>query len=739
MIKIKFLLLVLFTSVLTFNVNGQNFTFSPMEGPFGGELNFTRNLNNVVVSGLSSGMVVKSTDNCKTFNKLFSTGYIYDGTTIIIPNNVVLFNNFYYFSTNNGVYKCDLNGANLQKTNNGISTSGLSLSDIVVFNNTLLISNSYGIYALKNSTWTSSMVGLKSNGYESFTIWKNNLYVICAAIDGTEGIYKSTNGIDYTKLKFATFSYTYSGNNKLCATDKNLFITTNFQLYKTSDELNYTKILNQGTTLPKYEKVYNIVAANNIIFIQLQSITASSNKKQCVLTSKDECVTFVSDLKIGVGGWASTGPGLSTFPRQLMNSDDNPAYIINGFVLNNVVMLSTQLGLFSYDKTSNKYLYCGLGCQSFINSFRLNSSLFVVTSRAVYKANNSSNLSFTRIYSPLDNRLISGSNIINSAMYLSTLGSGLLKSTDGSNFSKVVITGSFSDSIFSLSVANNRIFIVQRKNYFSNNSLFIFDPLKNIWERADTEVPFHGLDEITYVNNKYYFGFSHSGIYLSTDYKSWLDVGRGANKELISVFFKGSNFYTSWTDGVYLSSNYCSNWINKTFHINKIQKVFNYGWYANDSLVLFDEQRYNFHTNIISSYYYYNYKIENNAHGIPSMGRMYQDGINYYLGGNCAFKTLNWGTSPSSYNDIIIWKMNPTNFSSINNTIPDKKNTYISNPIENILTVSNLSRLVDFSIFNLEGREILKGSTDEKIDVSGLKQGVYLLKINSQTFRFVKL
>jgi len=65
------------------------------------------------------------------------------------------------------------------------------------------------------------------------------------------------------------------------------------------------------------------------------------------------------------------------------------------------------------------------------------------------------------------------------------------------------------------------------------------------------------------------------------------------------------------------------------------------------------------------------------------------------------------------------------------------------NPAENILTVeTDNCNDIEYTILNIYGHEILKGQFDNninQIDISFLISGVYFLKTNSFTFKFIKL
>ena len=67
----------------------------------------------------------------------------------------------------------------------------------------------------------------------------------------------------------------------------------------------------------------------------------------------------------------------------------------------------------------------------------------------------------------------------------------------------------------------------------------------------------------------------------------------------------------------------------------------------------------------------------------------------------------------------------------------DKLKVY-PNPVSNILTIETEVN-TDFQIINLLGQAILTGKTTaQRIDVSALPQGSYVLKVGAEQVRFIK-
>ncbi|NRA12145.1 MAG: T9SS type A sorting domain-containing protein [Crocinitomicaceae bacterium] len=67
--------------------------------------------------------------------------------------------------------------------------------------------------------------------------------------------------------------------------------------------------------------------------------------------------------------------------------------------------------------------------------------------------------------------------------------------------------------------------------------------------------------------------------------------------------------------------------------------------------------------------------------------------------------------------------------------------TAYPNPAVNSIEISGLTQQQNYSIYTMQGDELLKGSVspNEKIDVSELTNGIYFLKIgNGGTLKFIK-
>ena len=59
------------------------------------------------------------------------------------------------------------------------------------------------------------------------------------------------------------------------------------------------------------------------------------------------------------------------------------------------------------------------------------------------------------------------------------------------------------------------------------------------------------------------------------------------------------------------------------------------------------------------------------------------------------------------------------------------------NPVSNVLTVATTGT-VDYHVFNLLGQQVMNGKATQQIDVSGLPEGTYFLKVGEEQMKFIK-
>ena len=90
-------------------------------------------------------------------------------------------------------------------------------------------------------------------------------------------------------------------------------------------------------------------------------------------------------------------------------------------------------------------------------------------------------------------------------------------------------------------------------------------------------------------------------------------------------------------------------------------------------------------------------------------------------------------------NDFAMARYNATTTLS-NESFDNSAVTIYPNPVANQLNISNLNdtQLNDYQIYDINGRVILKGKTMGIVNVEQLSKGIYVLKLNDSTIKFIK-
>jgi hypothetical protein len=114
-------------------------------------------------------------------------------------------------------------------------------------------------------------------------------------------------------------------------------------------------------------------------------------------------------------------------------------------------------------------------------------------------------------------------------------------------------------------------------------------------------------------------------------------------------------------------------------------------------------------------------------------------GTKYYKEYACRIRAMS-NTQKSSWIEGY-WITNNDTTAVVENK-NDIKSTIYPNPANDLLFI-NVSQLngrnTDYIIFSIEGSIIQSGKFNNKIDISNLKTGFYLIKLNGKVSKFIKI
>ncbi|MDQ1266876.1 MAG: hypothetical protein QG635_2029 [Bacteroidota bacterium] len=63
----------------------------------------------------------------------------------------------------------------------------------------------------------------------------------------------------------------------------------------------------------------------------------------------------------------------------------------------------------------------------------------------------------------------------------------------------------------------------------------------------------------------------------------------------------------------------------------------------------------------------------------------------------------------------------------------------IPNPATDFIHISGIESSEIVSIYSIEGIKVLEGTNNERIDVSSLSKGIYIIKVQNKYMKFIKI
>ncbi len=137
------------------------------------------------------------------------------------------------------------------------------------------------------------------------------------------------------------------------------------------------------------------------------------------------------------------------------------------------------------------------------------------------------------------------------------------------------------------------------------------------------------------------------------------------------------------------------------------------------------------------------------AKGKSNISTIKSSDINMFIGSHLA-AIVNYWSWDGKIDDVCMWNRaldsnevksiySGTNSSAnLNNDYSESRIKYFPNPVNDILNIQGVHTISNYQITNAIGQTVMLGKLTEKIDVSALNSGMYLLITETGTLRFTK-
>lgn len=109
--------------------------------------------------------------------------------------------------------------------------------------------------------------------------------------------------------------------------------------------------------------------------------------------------------------------------------------------------------------------------------------------------------------------------------------------------------------------------------------------------------------------------------------------------------------------------------------------------------------------------------------------------------GNLIVTNINGTNSHYAVSHIRALLFGDVTDTKVENIFSDNQFCVFPNPAENVLFVpTETSEMFTYSIFRLDGRQVMQNSANvgEALDISELPAGIYFIRVNNQTAKFLK-
>jgi photosystem II stability/assembly factor-like uncharacterized protein len=695
-LKVFFMLFILINSNELFSQS----CWEPTNGPYGGQCNKLKTINNEVYAATNCG--VYSTNDYGITWKNKNAGIL--GECRIIQDIDIVNNTMIAGTLDSGIYVSHDFGNNWISSNTGINNTFLDMyiRDVFVDGSSVLIGTNNGVYKSSNNgvSWTPSNIGINQTGnINAIRFVKNGSSIFLGT---AYDIYKSNdNGFTWIDLNNSIQAYPFS----LVSLNSVLYVIGVDGIYKSSNSGATWSLLPFNFGIPT--KLFD--AGNNLFCWSNGSTYVSSN---------------------GGNSWSVvTNINFSTIVE-----------------FNNNILGGNNGGVYSWVNGTQNIKNAGLGGASSTRSlFRDGNNIYSGNANGIYKTINDGN-SWLNISAGLPlNVIVNCITKRGNKLIIGTKGYGIFSSLDnGATWTQSNIGLTFNGIFYSNATAlfenNGRLFLGAKQDitFYDFASLFISDDGGSTWVKSST-----GLSENCNVSSICNFGsyivigtkdeFSPSsfndGVYLSTDNgATWFFDGLSG--PVSAVCSNTTGYFAGITDVIHSTIDMGNSWTSNDLSGNWNEAI-NTVSYINNTV----------------------YTVQNmgvrylNGNSWPSLGNGCGGGIGLIsnLNGTMFIGRKSVVPYNGSYYSI---ENGVSKYNGMTNQINEiQKQTSFSifpNPTSHSITIKGENNMnQNFKIFDQMGREVISGKLNginTEVSLSVLSKGIYTLKIegNYQPAQIVK-
>jgi hypothetical protein len=365
--------------------------------------------------------------------------------------------------------------------------------------------------------------------------------------------------------------------------------------------------------------------------------------------------------------------------------------------------------------------------------------------------------------------------ISDSNIFVGTYGQSVQCSTNNGGEWKKKNVGIYNDSIMSLASSGNRIIAGTREGsvYYSSNSGVNW--VRTKFQTSSTEYKF--ITSLAINENTIYVGSfgtgNSSALYISSNNGAdWVERNFNfADRMISAIFYKGNDIFVSVSGkGIYFSSDNGANWIEKNYgmtqkSVNEIVEIGGYMFTGNQGGGVFVSSDYGENwiqknKGLVNQTDFFVYAMTQ-SYGNLFIGT--QSGI--FMSSDFSENWIKKNTGMTNYPTYSLASNKDYIFAATAvgvyraklsdlgvNAVEESKTVDISispNPATDYIEVNSpsikrgIGSVSEIAIYNMLGECVLRveqaPSPVQRIDVSGLTEGIYIIRIGNETRKFVKI